>query len=169
MTKFQMKLTRFVRFIKKGGDCSPLLFLFFIALCLSNGLAILFEGGKNIVFVAIAVSPLVVVVIIALVSKLVYNWACKRFVACFALSILTTKTPYCDEREVLEKLRKLAIWLGRELKNADNIVGPGLKNSVIRKLKNEFWSMWRLAKAMGFPVFKSWKTHAQIKFVEGEF
>lgn len=156
MTKFQMKMVRFARVVLWSE------FVFFAGSIVGIVIMILsiLKYGE-VVAVALYV---VFLVVVGVLFEEISRWAERRFIAKFCLLPRSR-----NEKEVLEKLRKLAVWLGRELKNADNIVPPGLKNSVIRELKNSFWSTWRLAKAMGFPVFKSWKTHAQIKFVEGEF
>lgn len=146
-----MKLTRFACFIvKEERDWTPFNFLL-IAIFLSLGFAILFGSS-------IGGMITVVISVVALASKLIYNWACKRFLACFCLSADT------DEKNILEKLRELAVWLEEEFEKADETLDKEAAEWKIQRAKNRFWSMWRLTKAMGFPVFKSWKTHAKVKF-----
>lgn len=153
MTKFQMKLTRFACFMVKERDWTPLINLLLVAMFLSLGLAFLFGSS-------ICSTITVVVGIIALASRLIYDWAYKRFLVCFAL------TPSTNEKNILELLRKLALWLGEEFEESDEMTDLSARTERVKFAKNRFWSMWRLAKAMGFPVFKSWRTHAQIIFVE---
>jgi len=159
-----MKLTRFARFMYAEGNWTPFIYLLLVAIFLVAGLGLLLadyytsERIIGIVYVILYFSSFITVGIPALVSKLIYNWACKRFVACFRLSV------YTDEKNVLEKLRELAVWLEEEFEKADETLDKEAAEWKIQRAKNRFWSMWRLTKAMGFPVFKSWKTHAKVKF-----
>ena len=170
MNKFQMKITRFARFMYVEGDWrAPCIYLGFVAVLLMLGSYLLLVDYYNskkiigIVYLLISFSPLITVAIVALLSKLIYNWASKRFLACFRLPA------YTDEKNILEKLRKLAVWLGEELAISDTIGYVEVRKSRVRFAKKRFWSMWRLAKAMGFPVFKSWWTHAQVRFIKIKF
>ncbi len=151
-----MKMVRFARVVLRSEFA-------FGAGCIIGIVVMILSILKYGELVALALY-ITFLLVVGTLLELISRWAERRFIAKFCLLPRSR-----NEKEILEKLKKLAIWLGRELKNADEIVPLKLKNSVIRELKNSFWSMWRLAKAMGFPVFKSWKTHAQIRFVESEF
>lgn len=166
MSKFQMRITRFALFMADQGSWTPFFYLLIATVFLVLGLGFFLVKFKLIVdasFAFVIYSPLIVVAIIASICKRTRDWGFERFEACFRLSV------YTDEKKVLEKLRELAIWLGEELTIIDTTTDLKEKKNKVRFAKKRFWRIWRLAKAMGFPVFKSWKIHAQIKFIKVKF
>ena len=108
---------------------------------------------------ALFVIPIIFLVVVGVPLRLISRWAERIFIAKFRLLPRSR-----NEKEILKKLKEIALWLEEEFEKADETLDKEAAEWRIRRAKNRFWSMWRLAKALDFPVFKSWKAHARIKF-----
>lgn len=146
-----MRITRFVNAFV--GEEFLWIFILFIGGI--TGMITMFLAGRKYgsgVALFPYVGAFLFLIIFGVSSKLVDCWATRVFRRKFGF-----KPSFYNETKVMQKLKELAIEMNNRLKYEQ-------ARKKKKNIKKKFWSMCRLAKAFGFPVFKSWKTHAYSKF-----
>ena len=158
MSKFQFKVLTFVNVVMKENSWSFSILFIAIAGMLSFGLTFIFLQGH--IGVLMPFSPFILLAVLIRICARIHNWGYWLFSRRFNFTPDFKSAE--KEKKMLKELKQLSRKTLKELSCAD--AGNPLYQGREVEIKADFWSVWRLAKAFGYPVFRSMKLHSRISF-----
>lgn len=159
MSKFQSRMVSFAHsFVWDEGRTGLYIMIFFIVffvLITAASLMTTHIEKTDRFYLFLLLSPILILLLTIAVCELICLWGVKKFRKIFKFKFrLHRRGPSKDEE--VKVIRMLNSWA----ENLRKLSGKSVEFDVHYQA---FWQAWWAARAFGFPVFRSWKTHADFR------